>query len=130
MTHGRLTQTPQKGISSSIPRPPAKRAAALAFINSVGNAASIWTPFTYRSKDAPHYRPAISCCIALQCMAAICALSLRLLLERQNKRLARLDDADAPLTEGDVKKLEVTAKVEGITIAEARVRQRGFRYVI
>ena len=31
-------------ISSSIPRPPAKRAAAMAFMNSVGNAASIWTP--------------------------------------------------------------------------------------
>nr|OQO31357.1 hypothetical protein B0A51_03352 [Rachicladosporium sp. CCFEE 5018] len=29
-------------IANSIPRPPAKRAAALAFINSVGNAASIW----------------------------------------------------------------------------------------
>lgn len=34
-------------ISNAIPRPPAKRAAALAFINSIGNSASIWTPFTY-----------------------------------------------------------------------------------
>jgi hypothetical protein len=36
-------------IANAIPRPPAKRAAALAFINSVGNSASIWTPFTYRT---------------------------------------------------------------------------------
>src|SRR3954447_21743551 len=42
-------------IAGAIPRPPAKRAAAYAFINSVGNSASIWTPFTYRPKDAPHY---------------------------------------------------------------------------
>ncbi|KAK6434682.1 hypothetical protein LTR95_009129 [Oleoguttula sp. CCFEE 5521] len=33
-------------IANSIPRPPAKRAAALAFINSVGNAASIWVSST------------------------------------------------------------------------------------
>lgn len=43
-------------IAGSIPRPPAKRAAALAFINSVGNAASIWTPFTYNNSQRPYYR--------------------------------------------------------------------------
>lgn len=118
------------GIASSIPRPPAKRAAAMAFINSVGNAASIWTPFTYRAKDAPYYRPAIGCCIALQCMAAISAITLRILLEKQNKRLARMDDADGQLTEKDVKRLERTAKVEGVSVAEARILQKGFRYVI
>lgn len=118
------------GISSSIPRPPAKRAAALAFINSVGNAASIWTPFTYRTVDAPFYRPAIGCCIALQCVAAVCAFSLKVLLEKQNKRLERMDDAGAQLTDRDMKKLEMTAKVEGVTIEEARNLQRGFRYVI
>ncbi|CAN8101914.1 unnamed protein product [Discula destructiva] len=117
-------------ISSSIPRPPAKRAAALAFINSVGNAASIWTPFTYRSHDAPHYRPAIACCIALQCIAAICAFMLKLLLEKQNKRLERMDDAGVQLTDRDMKKLEKTAEVEGLTIEEARTLQRGFRFVI
>lgn len=118
------------GISSSIPRPPAKRAAALAFINSVGNAASIWTPFTYQTKDAPYYRPALGVCIGLQILAAACALALRILLERQNKRLARMDDAGAALTERDMKKLEVTARVEGISVEEARRLQRGFRYAI
>lgn len=43
-------------IANSIPRPPAKRAAALAFINSVGNSASIWTPFTYSASQEPYYR--------------------------------------------------------------------------
>ncbi|KAK3203134.1 hypothetical protein GRF29_112g362678 [Pseudopithomyces chartarum] len=46
-------------ISNAIPRPPAKRAAALAFINSIGNSASIWTPFTYFPSSGPHYRPAL-----------------------------------------------------------------------
>lgn len=117
-------------ISSSIPRPPAKRAAALAFINSVGNAASIWTPFTYKTKDAPHYRPALGICIALQVLAAVCAIALKILLEKQNAQLARMENSDAQLTERDMKKLEKTAQVEGVTVAEARALQKGYRYVI
>lgn len=117
-------------ISSSIPRPPAKRAAALAFINSVGNAASIWTPFTYKTEDAPFYRPALGICIALQCVAAICAVALRVLLEKQNKRLARMENADAELTQADIKRLERTAQVEGVTVAEARALQERYRFLI
>ncbi|KAF4554628.1 MFS-type transporter-like protein 1 [Elsinoe fawcettii] len=117
-------------ISSSIPRPPAKRAAALAFINSVGNAASIWTPFTYRPKDAPFYRPALGICIGLQCIAAACAVSLRYLLVSQNKRLARMESADSELTSKDIKKLEKTAQVEGVSMAEARAMQKGYRFII
>lgn len=117
-------------ISSSIPRPPAKRAAALAFINSIGNAASIWTPFTYRTADAPHYRPALGICIGLQVLAAVCAFALKTLLEKQNAQLARMENSDSQLTEGDIKKLEKTAQVEGVTVAEARALQKGYRFVI
>ncbi|TKX21735.1 MFS transporter-like protein 113 [Elsinoe australis] len=117
-------------ISSSIPRPPAKRAAALAFINSVGNAASIWTPFTYRPRDAPFYRPAIGICIGLQCMAFVCAISLMVLLKKQNKTLERMENDDAELTSRDIKRLETTAKVEGVSLAEARAMQKGYRYII
>lgn len=118
------------GISASIPRPPAKRAAALAFINSVGNAASIWTPFTYKTQDAPYYRPAIGCCIALICVSAICAGLLRLLLEKENRRLERMDDSGAQLTDKDRKRLEKTAEVEGVTVEDARLLQAGFRFMI
>lgn len=117
-------------ISSSLPRPPAKRAAALAFINSVGNAASIWTPFTYKTKDAPFYRPALGICIALQCVAVVCVVALRLLLQRQNQRMARMENADAKLTPGDLRRLEKTAQVEGVSLAEARALQKGYRFVI
>lgn len=63
-------------------------------------------------------------------MSGLSAITLRFLLERQNKRLARLDDEGSTLTESDLKKLELTAKVEGVSLAEARSLQRGFRYVI
>lgn len=41
-----------------------------------------------------------------------------------------MDDAGAQLTEQDMRKLEKTAEVEGVTVEEARLLQTGFRYVI
>lgn len=118
------------GIAGAIPRPPAKRAAAFAFINSMGNSSSIWTPFTYRPKDKPYYRPALGINIALQIIAAGCALWLRWVLTQRNNRLARMENEDVPLSEKDLARLKKTAEVEGIDMAAARRLQKGFRYMI
>ena len=115
-------------IANAIPRPPAKRAAALAFVNSVGNAASIWTPFTFGTKDK-HYHKAFYIDIGLLCMSAVCAVVLRIMLTKENKRLERLEREDATLTEADLKILTKTAEMEGISVAAARQLQKGFRYV-
>lgn len=100
----------------------------MAFMNSVGNAASIWTPFTYTDSSAPHYRPALGVVIGLMVIAGISGLVLRLYLARQNKSFARMENADAELTPRDLKKIEKTAEVEGIDLAAARQLQKGFRY--
>jgi hypothetical protein len=42
-------------ISNTIPRPPSKRAAALAGVNAVSNAALIYTPYMYPSSAGPRY---------------------------------------------------------------------------
>jgi MFS family permease len=42
-------------ISNSIPRPPAKRAAALAMINAVSNCSSIYASYMYPESAAPRY---------------------------------------------------------------------------
>jgi MFS family permease len=117
-------------ISNAIPRPPAKRAAALAFINAIGNSASIWTPFTYTDSSAPYYRPALGINIGLLVVAAICACLLRFILQRQNKRLARLENQDSVLSEKEMVKLRKTAEVEGIDIQAARAMQKGYRFMI
>lgn len=117
-------------IANAIPRPPAKRAAALAFINSVGNAASIWTPFTYTPSSAPHYRPALGVCSGLLIVALACAIVLKFYLEHQNRQLERMANEDVQLTERDLKKLRKTAEFEGIDIAAARRLQKGYRYMI
>ena len=37
---------------------------------------------------------------------------------------------DAELTPSDLKRLERTSEAEGVTIAEARALQKGYRYII
>ncbi|KAH8704007.1 putative MFS transporter [Talaromyces proteolyticus] len=117
-------------IANAIPRPPAKRAASYAFINSVANSASIWTPYTYRQQDAPHYRPALGACIALQGLAFLMGLILFLDLRASNKHLERLENEDVTLTEKEMQKLQKTADIEQIDIAAARRLQKGFRYTL
>ena len=117
-------------IANAIPRPPAKRAAAFAFINSIGNSASIWTPFTYRPEDRPYYRPALGLNIALMVIAAICGITLRIILTRRNAQLERMENEDVALSEKDMARLRRTADVEGIDIAAARRLQKGYRYMI
>jgi hypothetical protein len=116
-------------ISNALPRPPAKRAAAYAFINSVGNSASIWTPFTYRKQDSPHYDLALGICIALQLIGLVMALLVRFYLARQNKELERLEQEDVVLSDKELRKLQRTADIEGIDIAAARKLQKGYRYM-
>ena len=117
-------------ISNSIPRPPAKRAAALAFINSVGNAASIWTPFSYYDGQGKHYPVALGIAIGMQCLAACMALLLRWYLMRQNKQLEALEDQDVTLSEREIARLQKTAELEGTDLAAARRMQKGYRYII
>ncbi|KAJ5295446.1 hypothetical protein PENANT_c001G10998 [Penicillium antarcticum] len=117
-------------LASSIPRPPAKRAAAFAFFNSLGNSASIWTPYTYMAKEKPHYETAMGVCIALQAIGGLCALFLYFNLNMLNKRQLRLENEEVELGPKDLRRLQVTADVEGIDIAAARRLQKGFRYVL
>jgi hypothetical protein len=117
-------------ISNAIPRPPAKRAAALAFINSVGNSASIWTPFTYWPSSAPHYRPALGICIGLEVVALACFIGMRFYLQMQNKQFERMEKEDIELNEKEMRRLQRTAEFEGVDLGVARVMQKGYRYML
>ncbi|KAK4950968.1 hypothetical protein LTR10_010961 [Elasticomyces elasticus] len=116
--------------SNVIARPPAKRSVALAFMNSVGNAASIWTPFTYMDGSKPYYRPALGIVIGLLVACAAMAVMLRIIMQRMNKELDRLENEDVILTEKELVKLRKTAEIEGIDLAAARQLQKGYRYII
>ncbi|KAB8221581.1 major facilitator superfamily domain-containing protein [Aspergillus novoparasiticus] len=100
-------------------------AAAIAIINSLGNSASIWTPFTYSSSEAPYYKTAFGISAGLQIIAAGLALWLRFLLVRENKLLARFEDEKAVLPETEMDKLRQLAIVEDVDIDTARELRRG-----
>jgi len=116
-------------IANAIPRPPAKRAACLAFVNSVGNAASIWTPFTYFPSSAPHYRPALGAAIGLEVLALISAIGMFLYTRKQNNDLDKLENANMELSEKDLAKLEKTAELEGVSVSQARQMAKGYRFM-
>ena len=99
-------------------------------MNSVGNMASIWTPFTYFDSSAPYYRPALGIVIGLFVCSAIGACVLRVIMTKMNHELARLEDTDTLLTEKELVKLRKTAELENIDLATARQLQKGFRYII
>lgn len=108
-------------ISNTLPRPPAKRAAALAGINAVSNASSIFTSYLYPSSGSiggPRYILAFSFNSGA-CFMVIClALLLRIVLVRLNKKL----DMESPHEEraGGV-------DANGTPIEAA---QKGFRYLV
>ncbi|KAI9926247.1 hypothetical protein ASPWEDRAFT_53496 [Aspergillus wentii DTO 134E9] len=96
----------------------------------LGNSASIWTPYTFTENQAPYYRTAFGISLALQILAALMGVTLRWVLEVENRRLEKLENEDAPLSEADMESLRRTAEIGGIDIAMARAQQRGFRYMI
>ena len=79
-------------ISNSLPRPAAKRAAALAFINAVSNTSSIYASYMYpqpKGKVQPDLTIPLSVDCATAALAIIMAAIMRIILQRLNKKLDR-----------------------------------------
>lgn len=76
-------------ISSTIPRPPAKRAAALAGINALSNTSSIFASYMFPSSAAPRYILAFAVCSCSSFIAVCTASLLRVMLARLNRKLDR-----------------------------------------
>ncbi|KAI1860662.1 uncharacterized protein JN550_011387 [Neoarthrinium moseri] len=74
-------------ISNTMPRPPAKRAAALAFINAVSNCSSIYASYMYPNAAAPRYVVAMAVNCTTSFIAICAATVLRFMLVRLNKKL-------------------------------------------
>ena len=98
-------------ISNTIPRPPAKRAAALAAINAITNSSSIYSSYMYPESAGPRYVVAMSVNCATLFVAFCMATWLRFILVGLNKKLD-----------------EGTIGVEGIQGVPAEGAKNGFRY--
>lgn len=77
-------------ISNSMPRPPAKRAAALAFINAVSNTSSIYASYMYPQPKGGK-QPDLTLPLSVDCgtaaLAIIMTVIMRIILQRLNKKL-------------------------------------------
>lgn len=106
-------------ISNTIPRPAAKKAAAIAMVNAMGNIGSIPGSYIWPAKYGPYYVESFGAEIALFSFACLCALTLRFYLRAQNKKMDR-EEAVTMVVEGYAEKLGGEGQA---------IRRQGFRYL-
>ncbi|KAF3766175.1 MFS general substrate transporter [Cryphonectria parasitica EP155] len=112
-------------ISSSFPRPPAKRAVALAAINAFSQFGNIAGSYVW-DLSANGYRKSYGIVTAMFGVTIMGCLVFRMMLSRLNKKLelGELADWDAE----DI--AHQTAEMEGTTVDEALRMRKGFRYLL
>ncbi|KAI0741190.1 MFS general substrate transporter [Earliella scabrosa] len=115
-------------VSNVIPRPPAKRSAAIGIVNGFGNIGNLIGSFVWKATWGPDYHPSMFICMAALGLATVLAMMIRHMLVQENKRLER-EELDN-LKGGKRQRIEEAARLEGISFAEALQRKRGFRYLL
>ncbi|CAH6719923.1 high-affinity nicotinic acid transporter [[Candida] jaroonii] len=75
-------------MSNSIPRPPLRRACAIAIMNCLSNSTSIWNSYLYPETNAPRYLTAFVCNCVFIGLAVCAAVFTRFRLMQLNKRIA------------------------------------------
>jgi predicted MFS family arabinose efflux permease len=112
-------------ISSSFPRPPAKRAVAIAMINAFSQLGNIAGSYVWNMKENG-YRKSYGLVTAMFGVTIFGCYVFKVILQRLNKQI---DDGEtAWVTSGDV--AEQTAKTEGVSVEEGTKLRRGFRYLV
>lgn len=107
-------------ISSSFPRPPAKRAVALAMINAFSQTGNICGSYVWKLK-ANGYRIAYAVVLAMFVVAAFGCYLFKLILLNENKKLEALEREVEATEPGKDTVLHVE---EGVTL------RKGFRYLV
>jgi hypothetical protein len=113
-------------ISSSFPRPPAKRAVALAAINAFSQLGNIAGSYVW-DLSANGYRKSYGIVTAMFGITVVGCWAFRLTLINLNKKLERGETTDWE-TKEDV--AGQTAQMEGATVDEALNMRKGFRYLV
>ncbi|KAN0096682.1 MFS general substrate transporter [Hyaloscypha variabilis] len=116
-------------ISNVLPRPPAKRAAALAGINALSNVCQIYSPFLYPSNDGPRYVKAMAVNLSMSGVSILFGTVLRFYLVSLNKKLDRgegieiIDGIGGSDSEGRKREVEERG-LPGLA------SERGFRFLV
>ncbi|TFK84425.1 MFS general substrate transporter [Polyporus arcularius HHB13444] len=76
-------------VATSIPRPPAKRSAAISIVNATGNVGTLVSSFVWKVQWGPEYHPSMFIGMAGLGLGVFLATVIRYLMARQNKILER-----------------------------------------
>ncbi|KAJ7485985.1 MFS general substrate transporter [Mycena galericulata] len=114
-------------VSNSIPRPPAKRAAAIGIVNGVGNLGNLMGSYVWKSEWSPGYHPSMLVSLVSLALSSLLALGIRQHLVRKNKQMAA--DERASMEDATENRVKEAAILEGITFEKALERRKGFRYL-
>lgn len=114
-------------VSNSIPRPPAKRAAAIGIVNGFGNLGNLMGSYVWKAEWGPKYHQSMVVSLCGLVLASLLSLGIRQHLLRKNKKL----DADerASMEGANESRVKEAAILEGISFEEALERRKGFRYL-
>ncbi|KDR75036.1 hypothetical protein GALMADRAFT_522185 [Galerina marginata CBS 339.88] len=114
-------------VSNAVPRPPAKRAAAIGIVNGCGNIGNVMGSYTWKAAWGPRYHQSMAISLGALVISTLLSLLIRQMLIRENKKL----DADekAALEGANRLRVEEAARLEGITFEEAMERRKGYRYL-
>ncbi|KAJ6492541.1 MFS general substrate transporter [Mycena vitilis] len=120
-------------VANAVPRPPAKRAAAIAVVNGVLNLGGLIGSYTWRAEWGPRYHNSMIICITSLVLSTLGLFGMQLytvirqVLIRKNQQLDR-DEAVA-LAVMNSARVKDAAILEGITYEEATERRKRVRYL-
>ncbi|KIW19820.1 hypothetical protein PV08_00395 [Exophiala spinifera] len=107
-------------LSSTIPQPAIKRAAAIGIANSWANLASLYANYFWLDGFAPTYRISWVIVLAFQVLGLASMVALRLSLKRSNRKFEKLSQEVSPSD---------TSALARLDIDERRAVVGNFRYV-
>ncbi|KAL7623627.1 hypothetical protein AAE478_005179 [Parahypoxylon ruwenzoriense] len=87
-------------VANSFPRPLVKRSVCISFANMIGNSANIYGTYMYPSSDGPRYLAGGCSTAAVALLVALLALITRLVLHRQNVKLAACEASESSSSDG------------------------------
>lgn len=107
-------------LSSTIPRPPVKRAAAIGIANSFANLASLYANYFWLDEYAPLFRESWGCTLAFQAVAFGSIAALQYILKRGNRNFEKISRETDPDDAAAMAQLDDDAQ---------RAVLNGFRYI-
>jgi MFS family permease len=78
-------------VAATVGQTDEKKAVAIALTNTLGNIASIYTPYLWPDSDAPRFSMAMYCSIGFSAGVVILAWVMRVILMKENRKIRAID---------------------------------------